>query len=602
MIDLLVKYAQDRGLVIEPGFAPKTVRWAIHCTASGQYAGVVPIGDTDSRKNPGREFSKCPDLSQPELVGGSQARSHFLIETTDVVALHLKGDEDEGKLTKIRDKHAFFVRMLRDASSAMPELRLAAELLDDPQALRAIAADLKDKKAKPSDKVTIAFPNGFPVESEAWHDWWRAFRSTLKEPEPLSAARMICFVTGEEVEPTRTHPKVVGLADVGGQPTGDALVCYDKEAFASFGLGQSANGAMSEEAAHAYRAALNEILKQRGHRLAGAKVAYWYKDAGVKPQDDPLGFLSEPQSDEDLDDDQRKRAAAHAQRRQEHGALNRARELLDAVRSGRRPDLARNHFYALTLSGAAGRVMVRDWMQGLFTQLVEHINAWFDDLAIVARDGRGPAPPPKFMAVLGATVRDLKDLPAPFVSKLWRVAVCREPIPQHALALALARAKIDIIQDQPPNHARMGLIRAYHCRKGDTNMTVQLNKDYPNAAYQCGRLMAVLAGAQQAALGDVGAGVVQRFYAAASATPALVLGRLITNSKNHLNAIRKQRPALAKWFENSLAEICSHIHQPLPTALDLEAQSLFAIGYYHQIAERPEKVEAPSDNEAGDAP
>ena len=36
--------------------------------------------------------------------------------------------------------------------------------------------------------------------------------------------------------------------------------------------------------------------------------------------------------------------------------------------------------------------------------------------------------------------------------------------------------------------------------------------------------MALLAAIQEVALGDVGAGVVQRYYAAASTTPALVLG------------------------------------------------------------------------------
>jgi CRISPR-associated protein Csd1 len=43
-------------------------------------------------------------------------------------------------------------------------------------------------------------------------------------------------------------------------------------------------------------------------------------------------------------------------------------------------------------------------------------------------------------------------------------------------------------------------------------MSPYLNEENPHPAYQCGRLLAVLADLQRAALGDVGAGVVQNYY------------------------------------------------------------------------------------------
>lgn len=112
-------------------------------------------------------------------------------------------------------------------------------------------------------------------------------------------------------------------------------------------------------------------------------------------------------------------------------------------------------------------------------------------------------------------------------------------------------------------------------------MTAYLNQDHPDTAYHCGRLLAVLANLQYAALGDVGAGVVQRYYAATSQTPALILGRLITNSKNHLN---KLEGGLAFWYENKIADVMSRIQDRAPRTLDLEGQSLFALGYYQQLA------------------
>ncbi len=111
-------------------------------------------------------------------------------------------------------------------------------------------------------------------------------------------------------------------------------------------------------------------------------------------------------------------------------------------------------------------------------------------------------------------------------------------------------------------------------------MSAYLNTEHPDPAYQCGRLLAVLARLQRAALGDVGAGVVQRYYVAASQTPGLTLGRLFNNAKNHLG---KLDGGLSYWYEDQLAEIMSHVKE-IPTTLNLEQQSLFALGYYQQIA------------------
>lgn len=112
-------------------------------------------------------------------------------------------------------------------------------------------------------------------------------------------------------------------------------------------------------------------------------------------------------------------------------------------------------------------------------------------------------------------------------------------------------------------------------------MSAYLNKEHPEPAYQCGRLLAVLAGLQRAALGDVGAGVVQRYYVAASQTPGLTLGRLVANANNHLN---KLDGGLAFWFEDQIAEIMGRIRDRFPRTLDMEGQGLFALGYYQQIA------------------
>ena len=193
---------------------------------------------------------------------------------------------------------------------------------------------------------------------------------------------------------------------------------------------------------------------------------------------------------------------------------------------------------------------------------------------------------PKLMAVLGATIRDLKDIPAPHVAKMWQVALRGQRLPAWALARAVLRARVDFTNGTAPNHARMGLLKAYHARnqrldRKDITMTAYLNEDHPNPAYQCGRLLAIIGAVQKRAIPGVDAGVVQRYYTAASTTPALVFGRLTATSQHHLN---KLEGGLAHWFEDQIASVWGRIKDHVPVTVSLEDQSLFALGYYQQMA------------------
>lgn len=605
MLKQLVEYAGDHLPGSEPGFTTKTVKWAIVFASSGDDVSVVELGDTTAKRNPGREFTRCPEMGFSQMIAGGVTKSHFLIDTAQVVALLGDKAQDPSNLAK----HAYFLYLLRQASAVLPELERIADYLDDPTSLQQVQERLAEQKARPEHKVTFRVDGSFPVASTAWHDWWRSFLKTLskdgddstKKRSSAADSLMRSFVTGELVSPALTHPKVTGLSDVGGTPMGSPLIGFDKEAFASYGMSQSANCAVSEKEATAYRDALNDLLAKHSERLAGAKVAYWFAKP-VADEDNPVQMLTNPT--ENGEDSPAAKRQARQQLLQEANAQHRAHELLTAIRDGRRPDLADNRYNALTLSGAAGRVMVRDWMEGSFAELVENIAAWFDDFAIVHRaGGNALAPCPKFLAVLSATVRELDDLAAPMVSRMWRSAIHCEPIPRSAHAQALARVRVDILNDAVPNHARMGLLRAYHLRayrsKGDYAMAQELkpylNEEHPSPAYHCGRLMAVYAALQRAALGDVGAGVVQRYYAAASATPALVLGRLARSSQFHLN---KLEGGLTYWYESALSQIWSQLGDGAPRTLDLEEQSLFALGYYQQLADLRTKKTADNGNDA----
>lgn len=577
MLHRVVEWARDRDLVLPPGFKIKPVRWALVLDAQGRFQLVRELGDMDAKRNRGL-FLRCPHLELGEMKSGGSGTRHFLVDNAAVVAL-LGVDEDDGKALL---KHERFVALLADAADAMPELAFAAEVLASGETLERIRGELSDKGARPTENVTVEVRGADPdllVEDNSWHTWYQEFRAGLaKERAPQ---KMRCLLSGELVEPVATNPKITGLTDVGALSMGAVLPAFKQESFRSYGLEQAANAAMSEEMASAYASGLNRLIREQSERLAGSRMVYWYKDRLPDPADNPLEWIHDPSGIEEAD------------------ALHRARRLLTAIREGHRPDLASNRYYALTLSANSSRVVLRDWMEGSYEELVANVEAWFDDLRIATRDGRGMTRPPKLYAVLGSLVRELSDLPDPLVAKMWRVAIRNEPIPQQAMARALARFRIAVLTDQPVRTAGAGLLKAYLCRlrnrEGASDMSPGLNENHPEPAYQCGRLMAVLDYLQYRALGEVGAGVVQRYFAAASATPALVLGRLMRLAQFHLGKLETSRERQS--FEYRIGQIMGRLENGFPPPLSLEEQSLFALGYYHQKAHRPTQKAEASDSE-----
>ena len=110
--------------------------------------------------------------------------------------------------------------------------------------------------------------------------------------------------------------------------------------------------------------------------------------------------------------------------------------------------------------------------------------------------------------------------------------------------------------------------------------------------------MAVYAAIQRTAMPNVNASVAQRYYASCIQTPALVLGRLSQLSVHHLEKIRY--PSVAESYRELLETVNSAIGNQVPTTLDLEKQSYFALGYYQMSArirkETQERIQAAKKN------
>ncbi|GIW37725.1 MAG: CRISPR-associated Csd1 family protein [Meiothermus sp.] len=605
MLAQLVEYARQKGLGTEPGFTSKELRWLAGVSPEGELTELIPLD----------QVKIAPDLSQPDMMGlpgylrtqghTVEQAAHFLADTCAVVfglperdaAGNIKKPDEHSKNLQ---KQATFRLLIQLAAKNVPLLEPIAQALSDPQQVQAFLQKLEAQaqkkgaeKLRPTDKISFFVQGRCVLDCPDWHDWWRQFRAQAF-PRSGAAGQMPSFASGELVTPASTHPKVTRL---GGSAFGHALVTYDKEAFESYGLSQGENSAVEEAAAAAYRAGLDTLL-EKAQTLGEMKVVVWY-DREIPEEDDFFRDLFAPGSSE----------------AEELQALERAYRVLQALKTGQMPPQIRNsRFFATAMSPASGRVMVRDWQIGQLEEFVEAVKTWFEHLTIVRRSGDRAASLPGlnrlFLSLqrpkspeqkLDDYLKPIKTLQVP----LWRAALNpKMSIPYAAVAKIMETHTAEVmtgafseaLRAQKPDaaalgriYARMGLLKAYHIRKGGS-MSTALDPQHPSSSYHCGRLMCLLAQIQEAASeSDINAGVVQRYYGAASSTPALVLGRLTRLSQHHLARMAKDSPGLAHWFNSQLAQVWSALGPTLPRTLSLEEQSLFALGYYHQLAQSRKK-------------
>ncbi|NLJ33337.1 MAG: type I-C CRISPR-associated protein Cas8c/Csd1 [Firmicutes bacterium] len=582
MLHQLANYASKYKVPCLPGFRPKTAQWVIVLTGDGEFVDVIKEE---------KEFSLAPDLQQKELIAGGITRSHFLLDTIDVVTTYSAGKRE-------LKKHIYFLNLLQQATVYEKSLGKIYALLKNDDHKQRINEIIKTRKGRKTDTVTFRIGNIYPIELDTWHPWWQEYRNSLKGTKDIVEEAMVCLLSGKRIVPELTHLKVGGLTRVGGQSTGTVLVGFDKDSFTSYGLKQSLNAACSEEAIATYRGALQNLIAKAPQPLAGIMFLSWFKE--------PI-----PTEDNLLDLDSLENPLA-----QEASARERVERLFAAVRQGKRPDLLNNRYYILQLSATGGRIMLRDWMEGEYKTLIGNFKGWFDDLELVSPDGKGKAKDTKLIVLLSRLVgfrrgeafskvreRIDQELP-PLMPKIWRSIIEGRTLPDTVASKALAYIRSNLYSaDEDYSTGNLdriacALLKAWLVRKKDreevNKLKTELNPRHPEPAYHLGRLMAVLAALQGSALGDVGAGVVQRYYAAASTTPSLVLGRLIQGAQHHINKLDK---GLGIWYERMMEDIITQLDAELPSTLGLEGQTLFALGYYQQKAAMGRKTTKKEEGE-----
>lgn len=623
----LYDFAQSRRLLDDLAFAPKAVRWIFELDAEGNLLGEGPQITGDDKR--GLEFS-CPQTTRPKVAGGV---SEFLADGLTAV-FGLDPDPDavmpaEKRASRDQNnaaKQADFWRQVEEANgvTGVPDLNALIAFRDrledaTPKLLRWGRAPDAKAGAKSAwwlrtasggevrlgpENFTFRVNGALLLENEKIRQFWRTQHSTEVDGARSGYQRGLCLVSARESQPLApTHnPKIKGVPNT--QSFGAAIVSFDKPAFGSYGFDQSLNAPTSEAAATAYCVALNWLLGRDDHslRLGQTSLCFW------AAQTEAAGSLF-----------------ARLLNRPDPQSIA---QFLKSPWAGMERELVRkDQFFAVTLAGNSGRIVVRHWLQEPLDQAIEHFQQWFADLDLIVpsrpmtkaeKKSRVSTKATEFHPLsvywlACTTVREAKDLAPDVPAQLYRAALegsapsisLIKPILDQLHSKLLRDENYQLLYDQ----SRFALLKLILNRnRKDNTMIIEtkLTADTEDAAYNCGRLLAILAAAQDKAHDYKleGAGVAERYFGTASVSPASVFPLLLRLNRHHLNKIGKSDRfgGHERFITEQIQQVVT-LFKPanpglppvFPRTLDLQAQGRFALGFYQQQAEDAAARQAAKD-------
>lgn len=401
-----------------------------------------------------------------------------------------------------------------------------------------------------------------------------------------------CLITGaSDIPIARLHPKIKSVA--GAQSAGASLVSFNERAYDSYAKDkqQGLNAPVSEKAAFQYGTALNSLLngpKSSKHRIriGDTTCVFWTDQPSIL--EDIFGlFASNGENASDQAQDESIRSKLEV--------------FLKALRLGGQAetDLAENpnetEFYLLGLAPNAARLAIRFFHRSTVANFLANLRAHHRDIAIVrewetAKGKRLPDPEfPAYWQLLSQTARVPDEIPPLLGGALIRAIVENTLYPEALFSAVIRRIRAD----RTINYLRAAIIKGVLTRNHNQTITIMLDTENQDPSYLLGRLFAALEKTQQDALGDLNAGLRDKFYSSASATPASVFPRILRTYQHHLEKmpsgklaekIGKEKARRAKTGREILIQdILSGISaEGFPHNFNLKSQGVFALGYYHQ--------------------
>lgn len=553
------------------GFEDKPIPFVIEIDREGR---VLQVRDT--RQPDGKQMRAQSFLVPQGEKKTSGVKANLLWDSAEYVIGLARERKGGGDLTPAQ---AYRQRIERLPESARKDPGLTAVLsaLDraDWSVLQAHAAWPEIEKSNPVMTFALAEDQGELVCQRT------AVRQAVEDATASDdAPQGWCLVEGRYAAVARLHTSIKGAVDEKGKSGPGDLVSFNARAFESYGKTerQGENAPVSERAVFAYTTALNALLQRESKNrawLGEMTLAVWC-DRDDPTEDDLLGLFG------DDDPDARVDAIRH--------------RLLGAQMGTQGVAPGTLRVYVMGLSRRKARIAVRFWFHDTFERLAPRVLQHFDDLRIVRQSDKDSRTPSMYWLLRSIALKgEAKNIPPRLAGEWLRALLEGSPYPPALQNAAVTRCRAEQASGGFGGNVpylRAAILKACinreyrrrHASAPDFQfIREELDMSQTDPAYRLGRLFAVLEHIQSAAQPGINATIRDRYYGAASSTPGAVFPTLMRLKNAHL---KKLQPGQETRYEKLVGEICGSLDEPVlpefPRQLDLHAQGLFALGYYHQ--------------------
>lgn len=598
ILNTLVQMAHQEKLLDTIHLQSKPVHWLIHINQQGQ---VLQVIENISIADAGKGKATYANLPIPARRGrsGKAIRPDLMVDKSDyLLGFNLKHSRTE----TITAKMAKDAEWLQDCFNAC-----LAET-------RQIAAESHSKAADAQVKAMQWIYNNLDAFAEIWcggdgntQDAFHAHGAWIKVPKAWKKNHLLgfrlesrdvwsypevdqhlaklksqemdgeeegegrCLVTGDFGPLVRLHAQV----SLPGEAKPLPLISCNLQAFMHYGLLKNQNAQIGKAASLAFNLSLRRLLgegdfthlKKRHYKISNKTTAlFWSEQAGDEDDAADSLFPEAIFSGELESDIEEVLAAYHAPRKDGKPAL-----LFDTTR-----------IYTVTLTREKSRAILRNATLTTVKDVAQSLTTFFKELEVPLVYGDPNRSYRRISQLTWAIERpeskqgkEQENLS----SRLFECALDRhKKYPQALLARVLER--IRALDSEGPSRRRMALIKAVLIRTFKNKEYLEMDQKEPGSpAYLLGKLFATLERIQYVAT-KAKANIVQRYFGAASTTPAMVFPRLIKLSAHHLHKVGGGFEA--KYKKHMDAILGTYELTTFPSTLSLEAQGEFMLGYHQQ--------------------
>lgn len=524
-----------------------------------------------------RKLIPCDKMIEAEKLSAKKGKARLLLDKPEETLLGYRvqkessgnlEDKEGNKTEEVKKFERYFDKL--EEYKSIPELAPVFSFYSKPQEVKK-AIDAFEGKKSGNMTFMLESSNIRFVSLQCVHDAIKR-----KYEEKLCAKNdgcRRCAICGSNKFPIldESHGSIRMPR---GQSAGSMLVSYNTNAFESYNLKGNLNSGICTKCARNYIEAL-KFLTTNGHETLSPKGEKEFKYTNrQKISDDTIVLFWTKKTDDNIDpwSDICK------------PTVERVKRMFSSVVTGnsqRAETKVDNYFYCCTLSSAAARIAVRDWLAISVSQYQNNLKQWFDDIATI-KDGEIYYPGINTI-LYNCIKKKAKPAQSDFKAKarigtmLWRAALANTSLPLVILQSVLSQIEHDKSKYGCFNEEKSTVIRLVLNRynKKKYKMKNELDQENGSKAYLCGRLFALICKLQFKAQGAVNNSIKDRFFASASNAPARVMGLLLIK---YVPIYEKKTKGA---YHTPITEIAAKIEH-FPSKFSITERGEFALGYYYQ--------------------